>query len=144
MREDNRFKKDRNFGRTGDRNGGERPTLFKAVCDTCGKSCEVPFKPSGNKPVYCNNCFSGGKNSEGPGRKSFNHDFEEKQMYAAVCAECGKSCRVPFKPSGNKPIYCSDCFENKERKASKPDYDVLEKLDTITEKLDLIIRQLRK
>ena len=42
-----------NFGR--DRS--ERPEMFKAVCADCGDSCEVPFKPNGNKPVYCNNCF---------------------------------------------------------------------------------------
>jgi len=30
-----------------------------------------------------------------------------------VCDECGKDCKVPFKPSGDKPIYCSDCFEKK-------------------------------
>ncbi|MFA6519010.1 MAG: CxxC-x17-CxxC domain-containing protein [Candidatus Shapirobacteria bacterium] len=35
----------------------------------------------------------------------------ERRMYSAVCSKCGKDCRVPFMPSGDKPIYCSDCFE---------------------------------
>jgi CxxC-x17-CxxC domain-containing protein len=35
-------------------------------------------------------------------------------MHKAVCDECGKDCEVPFKPSGDKPIYCSSCFEKKE------------------------------
>jgi len=32
-------------------------------------------------------------------------------MYKAVCSNCGKECQVPFRPTGDKPVYCSDCFE---------------------------------
>ncbi len=35
----------------------ERPPMHKAVCDKCGKNCEVPFRPSGGKPIYCSKCF---------------------------------------------------------------------------------------
>jgi CxxC-x17-CxxC domain-containing protein len=31
--------------------------MFKAICSNCGKECEVPFKPTGSKPVYCRDCF---------------------------------------------------------------------------------------
>ena len=34
-------------------------------------------------------------------------------MFDAVCDECGKDCKVPFRPSGDKPIFCSECFEKK-------------------------------
>ncbi len=34
-----------------------RPELFDTVCDECGKECQVPFKPTGDKPVYCDECF---------------------------------------------------------------------------------------
>jgi len=40
-------------------------------------------------------------------------------MHKAVCDECGKDCEVPFKPSGDKPIYCSECFEKKEGGSSR-------------------------
>lgn len=56
----------RSFG--GDRGGyrdGGRMQMHKAVCDECGRPCEVPFKPSGERPVYCNNCFK--KNESGNG-----------------------------------------------------------------------------
>jgi CxxC-x17-CxxC domain-containing protein len=43
-------------------------TMHQAVCDECGKSCEVPFRPSEGKPVYCNVCF-GAKRNEGNNRK---------------------------------------------------------------------------
>jgi len=31
--------------------------MSKAVCSECGKECEVPFKPTEGKPVYCKDCF---------------------------------------------------------------------------------------
>lgn len=43
---------DRGFG--GGR--GDRE-MFKTTCSNCGRECEVPFKPTGAKPVYCNDCF---------------------------------------------------------------------------------------
>jgi len=47
-------------------------------------------------------------------RRSFGgRDSGRPLLYNAVCAECGKDCKVPFRPSGNKPVYCSDCFEKK-------------------------------
>jgi CxxC-x17-CxxC domain-containing protein len=36
--------------------------------------------------------------------------YGERQMYAAVCAQCGKDAQVPFQPRGDKPVYCSDCY----------------------------------
>jgi CxxC-x17-CxxC domain-containing protein len=37
--------------------------LHKAVCADCHKDCEVPFKPTGERPVYCKECFSKRKSS---------------------------------------------------------------------------------
>lgn len=45
----------RGFG-GGRRNDGPRE-MFKTVCSSCGKECEVPFKPTNGKPVYCSECF---------------------------------------------------------------------------------------
>lgn len=39
--------------------------MFKAVCSECGKTCEVPFRPSGDKPVFCNECFGKKKGDTG-------------------------------------------------------------------------------
>lgn len=41
----------------------------------------------------------------------FGSDRGPVTMHDAVCDECGKECQVPFRPSGEKPIYCSSCFE---------------------------------
>jgi len=47
-------------------------------------------------------------------RRSFGgRDSGRPSLHDAVCDECGKNCQVPFRPSGEKPVYCSDCFEKK-------------------------------
>ena len=45
--------------------GGGPKEMHKAVCAGCKKDCEVPFKPSGDRPVYCKECFSKRKNEGG-------------------------------------------------------------------------------
>lgn len=50
------------------------------------------------------------------GRGGFSGGFGRRddgprEMFDAVCDNCGKNCQVPFKPTMGKPIYCSDCFE---------------------------------
>ena len=68
------------------------------VCKDCGKEFvwtagEQEFYASRgfeNQPQRCN----GG----------------ERQMFDAVCAACGKACKVPFQPREDRPVYCSDCF----------------------------------
>jgi CxxC-x17-CxxC domain-containing protein len=37
-------------------------------------------------------------------------DTFNREMYTAVCADCGKSCEVPFKPTEGRPVYCRDCY----------------------------------
>ena len=36
-----------------------------------------------------------------------------REMHKATCAECKKECDVPFKPSGDRPVYCKDCFSKR-------------------------------
>ena len=45
-----------NFRRK-DRDDREPVTMHKVICDGCNEECEVPFRPSGDKPVYCSSCF---------------------------------------------------------------------------------------
>ena len=45
-----------NVSRQGERNRGRQ--MFKAVCAECKNECELPFKPSGDRPVYCKECFA--------------------------------------------------------------------------------------
>ncbi len=56
--------------------GGERPQLFDATCATCGKSCQVPFKPNGMKPVFCRDCF--GDKRDTPRNDSFRSERNDR------------------------------------------------------------------
>lgn len=44
------------YGGGGGASAGPRQ-MFPATCASCGKPTEVPFKPSGSRPVYCRDCF---------------------------------------------------------------------------------------
>lgn len=68
--------------------------------------------------AYRDSRSGGGRDSRGGGGRSFGGRSrfgggdrgEDREMFKAVCANCGKECEVPFRPTGNKPVYCRDCF----------------------------------
>ena len=63
-----------------------------------------------NEPGRCPDCRAARKNQN---RRTDNRggDFRQnRQMYPAICANCKKETQVPFQPSGDRPVYCSDCF----------------------------------
>ena len=47
----------RKFEKRRDLRSRERGEMHSVVCDKCGKNCEVPFRPTPGKPVYCDECF---------------------------------------------------------------------------------------
>src|SRR3989344_1669739 len=55
-----------------------------------------------------------GYGGRGGGGRSFGggRDFDRPTLYNAKCAKCGNDCQVPFKPTGERPVYCSNCFES--------------------------------
>jgi CxxC-x17-CxxC domain-containing protein len=56
--------------RGGDRDRGP-VTMHRAVCGDCGRNCEVPFRPNGDRPVLCNDCFGGKRDNDRGGRSDF-------------------------------------------------------------------------
>ncbi len=36
-----------------------------------------------------------------------------REMFEAVCSNCGKTASVPFRPTSGKPVYCDDCFSRR-------------------------------
>lgn len=155
-RENSGFSRGGGFGR---RDSGarsfDRPEMHQATCDKCGKSCEVPFRPTQGKPVFCSDCFrengdsgSGRFESRVSGRDSGRNSFEEKQMFQAKCDECGNNCEIPFRPTQGKPVYCSNCFGDKKhngpRNSDQPQQnsrgaDYSKQLDSLNVKLDKIL-----
>lgn len=63
-------------GGQGSRNFGGPKEMFQATCAECGNSCEVPFRPNGRKPVFCNDCF---KKDESPRKES--RDFAPRNNF---------------------------------------------------------------
>ncbi|MCG2718866.1 MAG: hypothetical protein L6408_08565 [Nanoarchaeota archaeon] len=44
-------------------------------------------------------------------RREKSFDRPPREMHKAMCADCGKECEVPFKPSGDRPVYCRECYQ---------------------------------
>lgn len=64
-----------------------------------------------NKPSRCPECRAARKAGMSGSGSSYGGERAPRQMYAAVCSNCGQEARVPFQPRGDKPVYCSDCFQ---------------------------------
>ena len=89
------------------------------------------FSGGGDRPRFANKGFSGGNDRPRFGNKSFGGPSRDSrggddrpQMFTATCAECSKSCEVPFRPNGERPVFCRDCFGDKrgtdDRRAPAP------------------------
>jgi len=42
-----------------------------------------------------------------------NNGFRDRVLHKAICADCNKACEVPFRPSGDRPVYCKECFSKR-------------------------------
>lgn len=128
------------------------PMMTKTTCSKCGKACEVPFKPTGNRPILCNNCFKndGSQSARNPGEENFKRSHEDRPMYDAICDTCGNRCRIPFQPRNGRPVFCSHCFEKnagqdlrrpEEKSSEKPQFK--EQFAILNSKLDTILQLLK-
>lgn len=133
--------------------GGRGMGMNKAICSDCKKECEIPFKPTGNRPVYCSDCFrnhdEGSQERFGGGNKfkkagfgdRKGRSYQDKQMFSAICDECKERCEVPFSPTKGKPIYCNQCFgKGSDVTRGGNNNRSNEDLKMISEKLDNILR----
>ncbi len=103
--------------------GGSRggsTMMHKAVCFECGKDCEVPFRPTGGKPVFCSNCFE----NKGGSDRRVEGGFD------------GRSEKRFERSDSFKPRFSDNKFSDDRKPASNP------KMDEVIAKLDKIIRLL--
>ena len=54
------------------------------------------------------------------GREERDNSFRERSFTQVICSDCNKECEVPFKPSGDRPVYCKECFAK--RKEDRPQH----------------------
>ena len=85
-------------------------------CSDCGATFTFSveeqefFQSKGytNEPKRCPACREARK-AQRYGYDNYGYR-PRRQMFPAVCAECGKETEVPFEPREGRPVYCSDCY----------------------------------
>ena len=90
------------------------------TCSDCGAAFvftaaeQETFAQRGytNEPKRCNACRDARK-TRGTGTGS-SFGSQRREMFPAVCAQCGQQTQVPFEPRQGRPVYCSSCY-NKTR-----------------------------
>ena len=69
-----------------------------------------------NEPKRCPNCRDARKSQQQGGGGGYGFGGGgTREMHPAVCAQCGVETTVPFRPRGDRPVYCSDCFSSMRR-----------------------------
>ncbi len=84
------------------------------TCRDCGKPFDFTerdqefYAEKGwqNQPTRCRDCAKARKADVNGGARG-----ADRQMYPAVCSDCGKSTTVPFEPKEDRPVRCMDCFK---------------------------------
>jgi CxxC-x17-CxxC domain-containing protein len=75
-----------------------------------------------NEPGRCPDCRSKSRQRQesrsSGGRGSYDRGASRSQgeMHTVTCSNCGKPATVPFVPRGDRPVYCSDCFNQMRRR----------------------------
>jgi CxxC-x17-CxxC domain-containing protein len=64
-----------------------------------------------NPPGRCPNCRAARKAERGGEHRS-STSRGPRQMLSTACASCGKEAQLPFQPSGDRPVYCSECYQD--------------------------------
>ncbi len=78
---------------------------------TAGEQEFFSMKGLLNEPGRCPTCRAQ-RRSFRDGGSSHDASFRpRREMHPAVCAQCGTDTTVPFLPRGDRPVYCSNCFD---------------------------------
>jgi CxxC-x17-CxxC domain-containing protein len=92
----------------------------QAFTFTSGEQAFFASRGFTNAPSRCPDCraarkaernggyASGMAASEGDSRGGYG--VQRRELFPAVCGQCGNRTLVPFQPRGDRPVYCSDCF----------------------------------
>ncbi len=96
---------------------GQEPLYQKKslICKDCGAGFDFSVRDQmfyaekgfENEPQRCRECRNArkeqrsGGSAAGPGAR---------ERFDAVCAQCGEGTSVPFRPRGDRPVYCRSCY----------------------------------
>jgi CxxC-x17-CxxC domain-containing protein len=90
------------------------------ICKDCGNSFDFSVRDQQfylekgfeNEPQRCRDCRSARKTQRPAGSGGFGGGARE--MFDATCASCGQQTTVPFKPRGDRPVYCRSCYTSQQ------------------------------
>jgi len=84
------------------------------VCEDCseeftfsGDEQQFYYERGFQAPKRCKSCRQERKNA----RNGSSYGSRERKLYTVTCSECGGEAQVPFNPSGDRPVYCRDCYQ---------------------------------
>jgi CxxC-x17-CxxC domain-containing protein len=96
------------------------------TCQDCGQEFSFTAEEQDfyatkgfSEPKRCPNCRQARKAERGNGGGGGGSYGSPRQLYPAVCSECGKDTEVPFEPRGDRPVYCRDCFSRRAPQRSR-------------------------
>lgn len=67
-----------------------------------------------NEPKRCPACRAAKKQSRGGGggRGGYGGGRPQRELFEVICAACNTKTMVPFRPTGDRPVYCRDCYQS--------------------------------
>jgi CxxC-x17-CxxC domain-containing protein len=77
-----------------------------------GNNRKGGYNKSGGQRGDRGNRDGGYKPRGGGGRGGGYKPSGPREMHKAICSDCKQETEVPFKPSGDRPVYCRECFQN--------------------------------
>lgn len=88
------------------------------ICKDCGASFDFTVRDQQfyaekgfeNEPQRCRDCRNARKTQRTNGTGSGAGTGGTREMFDTVCAQCGTATTVPFKPRGDRPVYCRSCY----------------------------------
>jgi len=96
-------------------------------CQDCGKDFTFSaddqeyFQQKGytNLPKRCPACREARRSDRASSGSSHSGWQTRREMYPAVCAQCGKETQVPFQPRDDRPVYCGECYSRRNATRSR-------------------------
>jgi CxxC-x17-CxxC domain-containing protein len=76
---------------------------------TAGEQSFYASRGFTHPPTRCPDCRAARKAQERGG--SYGGQRAPREMFTAICANCGREAQVPFQPRDDRPVYCSDCYQ---------------------------------
>ena len=89
------------------------------ICKDCGASFDFSVRDQmfyaekgfENEPQRCRDCRNARKSQRSSaGAQASSFGSGTREMFDAVCAQCGENTTVPFRPRGDRPVYCRTCY----------------------------------